>query len=272
MRISGCVHSDRSFWLVWPVKTGALTGCFALLFAQTGGLTLPSVHAAEPPASPADYSQCAALDGEKAFFASLKKQSRFEAATALAPENRAPNPCASDPNHARAFTEGFDQAFTARRYFPTFGRFGVHPVIKRSELSYACTEFDASSAARACCIGGYSAGEAAFKKALKKAPLSPQCSSDFANGVRDGEKQCELLRKQSPACFLPKKFQCQAICYSFGWNESLAPCLVQTASWSDPAEGGSNRTIRFLPGYAPAPEGTPRSSQESSPSQSESAR
>jgi hypothetical protein len=198
-------------------------------------------------------SECAKTDPEKQFFADLKKEAPDEALVAIVG-----SPCQSSTRFAGAFRSGFAQGFEAERYLPTFGRFNLHPLAasKIKTSPQACAELQAKGTdpqERACCLSGYLRGEQAFKVRLQRAEIIPaQCSDEFRRGTLDGTKQCELVHSGGGGrCFIPRNFQCQGVCYSFGWNQALAPCL-EKSEWVK-REGQSNRSIDFRPAYAPAP-------------------
>jgi hypothetical protein len=200
------------------------------------------------PPPPTDFSDCQYTDGDVAFFAALKKDTSKEAASALQGQS-----CGSRPAEAEAFKQGFADAFEARKYLPTFGRYKVHytTMMRIEESQRACLEKDAKSPeARACCMQGYALGEAAFKKRLKSSEVIPnQCAEEFAQGTRDGRNQCDPDCAEHP---FPESFECHAICYSFGWNESFAPCLAKTFADELAPQARRNRSIQFFPAYEPA--------------------
>lgn len=233
------------------------TNCtLAVLAVALAVAAATPARAESAPATPTKTAPaCNGSEAEKTFFDELKRSTPRESGDAIQG-----SPCRSTASFQQAFAEGFSQAFEARRYFPTFGRFGLPPpVAARLEPSQeACVELRGEGKtpqARACCLAGYARGEAAFKARLRTADVIPaRCSDDFHRGSADAQRQCESIQSADASrCFLSRGFSCLSACYSYGWNEVLAPCLEQSRLVGPPGQGRTNRGIDFRQAYSPAP-------------------
>ncbi len=240
MKARECVRSDRA-----PRSIAVVA---AMSFAITLSVSAHAAPSGGGPPSPTDFSHCQLTDGDVEFFKALKKDTAQESTSALSGQS-----CASKPEDAKAFQQGFADAFEARRYLPTFGKYKIHytSMMEIEESQRSCLEKNTKSPeARACCMQGYALGEAAFKKRLRSSEVIPtQCADDFSRGVRDGIKQCDTDCAEHP---FPEAFECHAVCYSYGWNESFAPCLEKLLAAETAPHARRNRAIEFLPAYAPA--------------------
>jgi hypothetical protein len=195
-----------------------------------------------------DFSDCAQTEGEKEFFSSLRADSARESETRLQEST-----CRLSPSHIEAFRTGFSEAFEARKYLPTYGKYELHAAISSRVLpeQRACLTFKTKAPEQlACCMAGYTEGEKGFKNRLRSAQaFAAECSEAFRTGVSEGQENCEVLNQNM--CSIAFGPKCQMICYSFGWNESSVKCLPDTSS-PGAATARNSRAIPFYRAYEPA--------------------